>query len=67
MTVSVELHTRAVEDDGYGYPVPVDSQVIQVNVHQFTQEAVEIALQSLVDLSEWAIAHVWQPELGTEF
>ncbi|MGK7875670.1 MAG: hypothetical protein AB4426_20930 [Xenococcaceae cyanobacterium] len=27
-TVMVEVHTKAVEDDGYGYPVPVDSQVI---------------------------------------
>lgn len=66
-TINVELHTHAVEDDGYGYPVPVNSQVLQVTVHSLTREVVETALQSLVDLSEWAIAQIWQPEQESEF
>jgi hypothetical protein len=65
--VSVELQSKAVEDDGCGYPIPVDSQVLQVTVHPFTQAAVETALQSLLDLSEWEIARIWQPERESEF
>jgi hypothetical protein len=61
-TVRVELHTLAVEDDGYGYPVPVDSQVIEVTVNQLTREAVETALQPLLNLSEWVVTDFWQPE-----
>jgi hypothetical protein len=65
-TVRVELHTLAVEDDGYGYPVPVDSQVIEVTVNQLTREAVETALQPLLNLSEWVVTDFWQPEPESE-
>jgi hypothetical protein len=66
-TVRVELYTRAVEDDGHGYPVPVDSQVIEVTVDQFMRERVEAALHPLLDLSRWVITHFWQPESLSEF
>jgi hypothetical protein len=66
-TVCVELQTNAVEDDGSGYPVPIDSQVLQVNGPRLTREAVEVALHSLIDLSKWTIAQIWQPAGEGEF
>ncbi|ACK70838.1 hypothetical protein PCC7424_2417 [Gloeothece citriformis PCC 7424] len=66
-TVKVQLLSKAVEEDDCGYPVPVDSQIIELRVNQITRNAIEVALQSLIDLSEWAIADFWQPELESEF
>ncbi len=66
-TVRVELYTKAVEDDGFGYPVVVDSQVIELTVPQITTEAIEVALHSLFDLSEWVIGCCWEPELESNF
>ncbi|WP_013321017.1 hypothetical protein [Gloeothece verrucosa] len=66
-TVKVQLHSKAVEEDDCGYAVPVDSVVIDLTVNEITRNALETALQSLLDLSEWAIADFWQPELESVF
>ncbi|ACK72309.1 hypothetical protein PCC7424_3935 [Gloeothece citriformis PCC 7424] len=66
-TVKVQLLSKAVEEDDCGYLVPIDSQVIELRVNQMTRNAIETALQSLIDLSEWAIADFWQPELESVF
>lgn len=60
-TVMVELYTKAVEDDGDGYPVPVDSRIVELTVPQITREEVEAGLQPGFDLSEWVIYHFWKP------
>jgi len=36
--------------------------VIEVTVNQLTREAVETALQPLLNLSEWVVTDFWQPE-----
>jgi hypothetical protein len=60
-TIMVELYTKAIEDDGDGYPVVVDSRVIKLTVSQITREEVEAKLRPLFDLSEWVIHHFWKP------
>ncbi|WP_245602669.1 hypothetical protein [Gloeothece verrucosa] len=65
-TVKVQLHSKAVEED-CGYAVPVDSVVIDLKVNEITRNAIETALQSLFDLSEWVVADFWQPELESVF
>lgn len=39
--VKVQLTTEAVEDDGYGYPVPVDEKVIDLVIAQPIRSLVE--------------------------
>ncbi len=63
----VELHSKAVEDDGFGHPVPVHSQALSVTVLQLTREAVEDALADSFDLSEWTVGSFWKPEPNSEF
>ena len=63
----VELHSKEVEDDGFGYPVPVHSQALEVTVLQLTRSAVEAALASSFDLSEWTVGRFWKPEPNSEF
>lgn len=66
-TVMVELYTKAVEDDGNGYPVVVDSRVIELSVSQMTREEIEAKLRPLFDSSEWVIHHFWKPCNESEF
>ncbi|MGK7876668.1 MAG: hypothetical protein AB4426_26260 [Xenococcaceae cyanobacterium] len=66
-TVMVELHTKAIEDDGFGHPVPVDSRMLSVTVLELTQEAVEAALPDSFDSAEWTVGRFWKPEPNSEF
>ena len=66
-TVMVELHSKAVEDDGFGHPVPLHSQALSVTALQLTREAVEDALADPFDLSEWTVGSFWKPEPNSEF
>jgi hypothetical protein len=58
--VMVELITYEVEDDGYGYPVPIDSCTVEVNVAQPIKALVEAEIASRHDLQGWQVARFWQ-------
>lgn len=60
--VKVQLTTEAVEDDGYGYPVPIDDRIIDVVVTQPSKELVEAAIAQRKDLQGYRIDGFWQPE-----
>jgi hypothetical protein len=55
-TVMVELITSEVEDDGYGYPVPIDSRTVEVNVAQPIKALVELEISLRDDLQGWQVA-----------
>jgi hypothetical protein len=61
-TVKVQLITEAVEDDGYGYAVPVDECIIDVVVAHPSMELVEAEIAHREDLSGYRIVDFWQPE-----
>lgn len=61
-TVKVQLTTVTVEDDGYGYPVPIDDLQIDVVVAQPSMELVEAAIAQRKDLQGYRIIDFWQPE-----
>ncbi len=65
--VRVEVFTNEVEDDGNGYPVSVDSKLIDLKVPRLTREDVEAALSSVIDLSAWTMASYWEPVTEPEF
>jgi len=66
-TVKVELITKAVEDDGFGYPVPIDSRTVEVSVAQPIKALVELEISLCNDLQSWEIARFWQQKPDEEF
>jgi hypothetical protein len=66
-TVKVELITEAVEDDGSGHAVPLDSRTVEVNVAQPLRALVEAEIANRKDLQGWQVATFWQPDGGFEF
>jgi hypothetical protein len=64
--VWVTLYSQAVEDDGYGQPVPVDEKLVEVVVAKPTRELVEAAIATRDDLHGYEIVNFWQPECGYE-
>jgi hypothetical protein len=62
----VLLTSFEVEDDGYGYAVPVDEKLIEVVVARPTRELVEAAIATRQDLHGYEIVNFWQPEEGYE-
>lgn len=69
--VKVQLTTEAVEDDGYGYPVPVDDLVIDLVIDLVVahpiRSLVEAAISQRDDLKGYRIDSFWQPEDYFEF
>jgi hypothetical protein len=66
-TVKVELVTEAVEDDGSGHAVPIDSRTVEVMVAQPLQALVEMEIASRNDLQGWEVATFWLPNGDFEF
>jgi hypothetical protein len=64
--LKVLLTSFEVEDDGYGYPVPVDEKLVEVVVAKPTRSLVEAALANRNDLHGYQIVDFWQPEGGYE-
>jgi hypothetical protein len=64
--LKVELTSTEIEDDGYGYPVPVDEKLVEVVVAKPTRSLVEAAIATLQDLHGYEIVNFWQPEEGYE-
>jgi hypothetical protein len=62
----VLLTSTEIEDDGYGYAVPVDEKLVEVVVAKPTRELVEKALANRNDLHGYEIVDFWQPEGGYE-
>jgi hypothetical protein len=62
----VLLTSTEIEDDGYGYPVPVDEKLVEVVVARPTRELVEAALANRNDLHGYQIVDFWQPQSGYE-
>lgn len=65
-TVSVHLITEAVEDDGSGHAVPVDSRTIELTVAHPLKGLVEAEIASRKDLQGWLLTRFWQPDGGFE-
>jgi hypothetical protein len=61
-TVKVQLITEAVEDDGYGYPVPVDDCIIDLVVAHPSIELIEKAIATRQNLQGYRIVDFWQPQ-----
>jgi hypothetical protein len=64
--VWVTLYSREVEDDGYGYPVPVDEKLVKIIISKPTRELVEAAISNRSDLHGYEIVNFWQPQKGYE-
>jgi hypothetical protein len=65
--IKVQLTTEAVEDDGYGYAVPVDHLIIDVFVTHPSRELVKAAIAERKDLQGYRIDDFWIPEDYSEF
>jgi hypothetical protein len=63
----IELITEAVEDDGSGHAVPIDSRTVEVTVAQPLKALIEAKIASRKDLQGWQVATFWQPDGGFEF
>ncbi len=59
--VFVSLATEAIEDDGYGYPVPVNTKQIEVTVNELTPEAVHRVIRGLKDCEGYKVMDFWRP------
>ncbi len=59
--VFVSLATEKVEDDGFGYPVPVETQQIEVTVDQLTKEAVHRVIRGRKDCEGYHVMDLWRP------
>lgn len=59
-TVAVELITEEVEDDGYGYPVPVDDLIITLVVPKLDRELIERIVATRSDLRGYVVMSFWQ-------
>jgi hypothetical protein len=60
--IKVQLTTEAVEDNGYGYPVPVDDLIIDLVVAHPSMKLVEAAIALRDDLQGYRIDDFWIPE-----
>jgi hypothetical protein len=60
------LTSKKVEDDGYGYPVPVEEKLVEVVVAKPTRELVIEAIATRNDLHGYEIVNFWQPDGGYE-
>jgi hypothetical protein len=63
----VELITEAVEDDGSGHAVPIDSRTVEINEQQPLQALVEMEIASRHELQGWQVADFWLPNGDFEF
>jgi hypothetical protein len=59
-TVKVELVTEAVEDDGSGHAVPLDSCTVELTVAQPIRALVKAAIATQKKLQGWEVARFWQ-------
>jgi hypothetical protein len=66
-SVMVELITEAVEDDGSGHAVPINSLTVEVTVAQPIKGLVELEIASRHDLQGLLVATFWQPNPDEEF
>jgi len=65
--VMVELITEAVEDDGSGHAVPVNSRTVEITVAQPIKALVKLAIANRNDLHGWQVATFWQQNPNGEF
>jgi hypothetical protein len=59
-SVIVELITKAVEDDGSGHAVPLDSRTVELMVAQPFKALVAAEIAFRHDLQGWEVATFWQ-------
>ena len=65
--VMVELATRAIEDNGDGYPVPVETVNLLVAVSRLSTEAVIAATVAKGYGEGYRLMNWWRPSEGEEF
>ena len=65
--VKVELATRAIEDNGDGYPVPVETVSLLVAVSRLSTEAVIAATVAKGYSEGYRVMDWWQPAVEEEF
>ena len=65
--VMVELATRALEDNGDGYPVPVETVNLLVAVSRLSTEAVIAATVVKGYGKGYQLMNWWRPAVGEEF
>ena len=65
--VMVELATRAIEDNGDGYPVPVETVNLLVAVSRLSSEAVIAAAIAKGYSEGYQLMNWWQPAVKEEF
>ena len=65
--VMVELATRAIEDNGDGYPVPVETVNLLVAVSRLSTETVIAAVIAKGYSEGYRVMDWWRPSEGEEF